>query len=239
MKTKHLLYIASAIVIFFAACGGNEDKKATPTTPQIVANPDDSLEMESFDTALSREYIDTFSTLAFSNYAKRQSTRFDWSRFRMADSYSDSQLMVTNYTPDNKFYEAYGRFIKYSPDSSMFIDMDSYHVGMRKNKAGKWQGTEMEAESEVALVNLKTGKKTRVLFGGPNVSIEDALWLDKENFAIMGIENQDSLGRVAAVWKFNIPTNTFFVYELRDSLVARQLMGYWRKERLKGVLVND
>lgn len=238
MKTKHLFYFATASAIFFAACGSNEDKKA-PSPPVVVADPDDSVTSEAFDTVLSPEFIDTFSTMAFSNYAKKQSTSFDWTRFRMEDSYSDSQLHVVNYKPDQKFYDAYGRFIKYSPDSSMFIDMDSYHVGMKKNEKGQWQGTELEPETEVALVNLETGKKTRILFGGPNVSVEDALWLDKENLAIMGVEEQDSLGKVATVWKFNVPTNTFFVYELRDSVVARRLMGYWRKERLKGVLTNN
>ena len=237
MKTKHL-YLPFLIAICVAiACGGNEDKKVT-TPAVVVADPDDSVTSEAFDTALSAEFIDTFSTLAFSTYAKKQSTSFDWSRFRMEHSYSDSQLLVTNYKPHNRFYETYGRFIKYSPDSSMFIDMDSYHVGMQKNEKGQWQGTQLEADTEVSLVNLKTGKKTRILFGGPEVSVEDALWLDKENFAIMGIENQDSVGRVAAIWKFNIPTNTFFVYELRDSTVARRLTGYWRKERLKGIMIN-
>jgi hypothetical protein len=238
MKTKHLFYLAVGMATFIAACRDNKkDKKATEPTV-VVADPDDSVTAEAFDTVLSREFIDTFSTLAFSNYAKRQASSFDWSRFRMEHSYSDSQLLVTNYRPDQKFYEAYGRLIRYSPDSSMFIDMDSYHIGMRKNAKGKWQGTEMEADTEVALVNLKTGKKTRILFGGPEISVEDALWLDKENLAIMGIEDQDSVGRVAAIWKFNIPTSTYFVYELRDSLVARQLTGYWRKERLKGILIN-
>ena len=54
----------------------------------------------------------------------------------------------------------------------------------------------------------------------------------------MGVEDQDSLGKVATVWKFHVPTNTYFIYELKDSVVARRLLGYWRKERLKGVLVQ-
>jgi hypothetical protein len=237
MKTRHLLILTAVITLMAVACGSGEDKKAEPPA-QVVTDPDDSVTTEAFDTSLSTENINTFSTLAFSNYAKRQVPAFDWSRFRMEHSYSDSQLLVTDFKPDKNFLEAYGPLLKYSPDSSMFIDMDSYHVAMRKNARGKWQGTAMEPETEVSLVNLKTGKKTRILYGGPEVSIEEALWLDKDNFAVMGIEDLDSVGRVAAIWKFNIPTNTYFVYELRDSAVARQLMGYWRKERLKGILIE-
>lgn len=237
MKTRYLLYLAAAITIGVAACGGNEDKKAEPPAA-VVADPEDTVTTEAFDTALSNENINSFSTLAFSNYAKQRATSFDWSRFRMEHSYSDSGLLVTDFKPDEKYYDAYGPLLKYSPDSSMFIDMDSYHVSMRKNANGKWQGTAMEPETEVSLINVKTGKKTRILYGGPGLSVEEALWLDKENLAVMGIEEQDSVGRVAAIWKFNIPTNTYFIYELRDSAVARQLMGYWRKERLKGILIQ-
>jgi hypothetical protein len=239
MKTRRLFYIIAASTIGFAACGSNEDKKATPAEETTAAGTDDSTEVEVIDTVLSRENIDTFSTMAFSNYAKKQATSFDWSHFRMVENWEDDSLLVTNYKPDKKFFDAYGRYIKYSPDSSMFVDMDSYHEGIKKNNKGKWQGLEMEADSEVSLVNLKSGKKTRLLFLGPDNSIEDALWLDKENLAIMGVQDYgDSLGKVATVWKFNIPTNTYFLYEWRDSSAARRLMGYWRKERMKDVLAN-
>ena len=66
-------------------------------------------------------------------------------------------------------------------------------------------------------------------------SVEDALWLDKDNVAIMGTEEREKVGKVAAVWKYNIPTNSFYQYELQDSVVARRLVGYWRRERLKEV----
>jgi hypothetical protein len=237
MKTRHLFYLIAALTIGFYACGSNEDKKATPA--EETADAEDSTIVEVIDTIFSREYIDTFSTMAFSNYAKKQATSFDWTRFRMVENWEDDSLLTTNFKPDKKFYDAYGRYIKYSPDSTMFVDMDSYHVGIKKNSQGKWQGIEMEADSEVSLVNLKSGKKTRLLFLGPDNSIEDAMWLDKENVAIMGIQDYgDSLGKVAAVWKFNIPTNTYFLYEWRDSSAARRLMGYWRKERMKDVLTN-
>ena len=156
----------------------------------------------------------------------------------MNDTWTEDTLLTRTYTPNKKFYDAYGRFVKYSPDSTMFIDLDSYHVELRKDKKGRWTATELEPDTEVSLVNLKTKKKHRILFLGPGNSIEDAMWLDNENLAIMGVAEGDSVGKIASVWKFNIPTNTFSVYELNDSAAARQLMGYWRKERLKGVVMN-
>ncbi len=238
MKTKLLFSIFAAIIILVIACRDKEDKKVEPNATVETADADDSLTIESLDTMLSRENIDTFSTMAFHNYAKKQSTGFDWSRFRMESNWIDSSPLTTSYKPDKNFYDAYGRFVKYSPDSTMFIDLDSYNVDIRKDESGRWRGTEQGPDTEISLVNLKTGTKTRVLFLGPGNSIEDALWLDKENIAIMGIEDYDSLGKVAAVWKYNIPTNSYYLYELKDSVAARRLMGYWRRERLKGVVMN-
>jgi len=237
MKTNLLFYLFAVITIVAIACGGNEDKKVAPP-PDETAEAEDTTSEELLDTVLSAENIDTFSTMAFTSYAKKQSSSFDWSRFRMEHNWVDDSLVTTNFKPDNKFYEAYGRFLKYSPDSTMFVDLDSYNVDIRKDKNGKWQGTEQGPDTEVSLVNLTTGKKTRLLFLGPGNSIEDALWLDKESVAIMGIEDYDSLGKVAAVWKYHIPTSTFSLYELKDSVAARRLMGYWRRERLKGVTMN-
>ena len=92
-------------------------------------------------------------------------------------------------------------------------------------------------DTEVSLINPKTGQKTQLLFLGPGGSVEDALWLDKNNLVLMGIQDNGHKGKAATVWKYNVPTKTFFLYELRDSVTAVQLiMGNWRDERLKGIV---
>lgn len=220
------------------ACGSNDDKEATP--PPDTALAEDSTGEEIVDSGSSLENIDTFSTTAFSSYAKKQSVSFDWSRFKMEHFWVDSNTLIQPYTPDKAFYEAYGRFIKYSPDSTMFIDLDSYNVGIKKDSKGKLHGTEFGPDSEVSLVNLQTKQKIRLMFMGPGGSVEDGLWLDKDNLALIGVEdNGDSLGKVAAVWKINIPTKSYSLYTLKDSVTAKRLIGYWRRERLKGVVMNN
>lgn len=239
MKTKRLFYLIAVATVFAVACGSNEDKKAVPppeTTAEVV--PDSTVE-EMPDTVLSRETIDTFSTMAFTTHAKKQTKAFDWSRFRMEQNWIDSSPRITSFIPDKQFLDAYGRFVKYSPDSSMFVDLDSYSFQIKKDGKGQWQGTSMDPEQEIGLVNLKTGKKTRLLYLGPGRSVEDALWLDNDNLALIGVdESIDNSSKVASVWKVNIPTNSFYQYELKDSVAARKILGTWRKERLKGVVMN-
>ena len=233
MKRKHLFYPIIAVAVTLASCTGNDKKtEDTATTADSVVT--DNI----IDTAFAAETIDTFNTTGFSTYAKQRSKQFDWSRFRMTSAWTDDSLLTQSWHPDKKYYEAYGRFLKYAPDSSSFIDLDSYNIDIQKDKTGQWIGHEIGPDTEVSLINPKTGQKTRLMFLGPGGSIEDGLWLDKDNLVLMGVQQHDS-GKTAAVWRFNVPTKTFYLYELHDAAAAQQVMGYWKKERLKGVIVKE
>jgi hypothetical protein len=232
MKRKHLFYPIIAVGVVLASCTDNDKKTEENTTADSVVTEN------IIDTAFATETIDTFNTTGFSTYAKQRSKQFDWSRFRMTSTWTDDSLFTVAWKPDKKYYEAYGRFLKYAPDSSYFIDLDSYNIDIRKDKTGKWIGREIGPDTEVSLINPKTGQKTRLMFMGPGNSIEDGLWLDKDNLALMGVQQYNSV-KTAAVWRFNVPTKTFYLYELHDGAAAREIMGYWKKERLKGVVVKQ
>lgn len=236
MKHLHLLFIAA--IVYLVSCTGN-DKKTTPPDQQGTS-ADTLTEVMEDSTALSAETIDTFSTMAFSEYAKKKSPGFDWTRFRLTQTWTEDSMVTAPFRPDKQFYESYGPFVKYSPDSTRFIDLDSYNLEIRKDAKGGYFGSEMGPDLEVSLVNLQTGIKTRLLFMGPGNSIEDGLWLDNETVALVGINtHENENGKTAAVWKINLPTNTYWLYELDDTAAARELFGYWRNERLKGVEFND
>jgi len=231
MKINNLIYPVIACSVILASCTDNDKKSSekNTTTDSTVT------ESSTIDTAFATETIDTFNTSGFSTYAKQHAKEFDWSKFRMTNTWSDDSLVTSSFHPDKTYYAAYGRFLKYSPDSSRFIDLDSYNIDIKKDKNGHWVGHEIGPDTEVSLVNKKTGKKTRLIFFGPNNSIEDGLWLDNDNLVLMGIRQSDST-KSAAVWRFNVPTNTFYLYELHDGEAAKKIMGYWRKERLKDVI---
>lgn len=233
MKLKLILYTGIALCI--ASCGGNNDKKvdvADSSEPMVL---EDTTTLIQDDSALDVEMIDTFTTTAFSDYAKRQSSGFDWTQFRMTSTWVDDSLLTASFSPDKTFYADYGKLIKYSPDSSMFVDLDSYNMDITRDSKGRLVGTELGPDSEVSLVNLKNKQKKRLVFLGPGGSIEDALWLDKENLVLMGVQEHNDSSKVAAVWKIHVPTNTFYLYELPNSEAAQKIMGNWRKERLKSV----
>jgi hypothetical protein len=231
MKRQFLYYLLLTGFVVSGSCKSKDDKAADADNAA-----DSTIIEEEADSGFTAETIDSFKTTGFSTYATQKVPQFDWTKFKKTLEWKEDTLIRHVYKPDKKFYAAYGPLLKWSPDSTVFIDLDSYNIDIRKDKSGKLRGAEMGPDSEVSLVDPKKGQKTRLLFMGPGSSVEDGLWLDNNNLVLMGVQDYgDSLGKTAAVWKFNIPTQTFTLYEVRDSAMAQHLMGYWRKERLKGI----
>lgn len=225
------LYYSMALLLFLAAC------RDEPKNAEAEETGEDSVEsIVNVDTVLSVNEVQSFTTSGFSDYAKKRSPSFNWSHFKLKYSWEEDSALIADFKPNQQYFTNYGPFLKYSPDSTHFIDLDSYNVDIRKDKKGKWTGTEMGPDCEVSLINRRTGKKTRLLFMGPGGSVEDASWLSNEELILVGVqESNEGNGKQVSVWKYHLPTGTFYLYELSDTALAKQLTNSWRKERLKTV----
>ncbi|MFT3826293.1 MAG: hypothetical protein QM731_20385 [Chitinophagaceae bacterium] len=229
MKRKFLYLSLSACLLAIVSCKDSGTKQSDDN--------DDSVIVIGEDTAFSVETIDTFNTLAFSGFAKQKAPGFDWGKFRMTSSWKADSLRTTNFNPSDNFFAAYGKLLKYSPDSSYFVDLDSYSFDVRKDSStGRWKGTDMGTDTEISLINLATKQKERILFLGPGGSIDDAYWLDKNNFILIGVQDEGAAGKAAALWKFNVPEKIFYLYEWKDATAANSLIRTWRKQRLAAAL---
>lgn len=226
------------IAIAFAVACKNADKKEAEAAEDELAEADTAT-LEKVDTVFSNETINFLNNSDFSQFAKSKAAQFDWSKFHMVGNWVDDSMMTSKFTPDKGYYEAYGRFLKYSPDSSMFVDIDSYNIDIVKDKQGRWIGTAQGPDTEISLVNPAKKEKKRLLFAGPGTFIEEASWIDNENIALMGLQEVDGgAQRTAVVWRYHLPSSTYFQYELPNPAAASQLMKQWRKERLKGVVMQ-
>lgn len=223
------------LLLILAACNDNNQQKE----PQAVAPPEteDSVIVETVDSIFNPETVDSFNTLGFTDYARSRQTAPNWSDFRLTNTWSEDSLLSSQFTPEKNYYAYYGPLLKYSPDSSRFIDLDSYNMHIAKNNRGQLIASPSGPDYEVSLVDSATGTKQRLLFLGPGSSVEDAIWLDNDNLALLGVMDydDDSTGKVAAIWKFHLPTNTFYLYELNNPDMIRQ-MSSWRRKRLKNII---
>lgn len=206
--------------------------------PDPETDASDSLVVESIDTVLSADAIQTFSTAGISDYVKKKSPSFDWAKFRMVSSYEEDSLLQSPFKAEKDFFKNYGPFLKYSPDSSRFIDMDSYNIDITRDAQGRLTGAEIGPDTEISLVSRADNTRTRLLFMGPGGSVEDGLWLDSSTVVLMGTQENQQGERVPTIWRYHIPTKTFYVYELPDPSLAGSLADYWKAERLKGVTIK-
>lgn len=91
----------------------------------------------------------------------------------------------------------------------------------------------------MSLVDVNKKQKIRLLFLGPGNSVEDAGWIDNNNFILVGYqENETSTGTNAVVWKFDLFASMVYMYELTDENVVINLKSYSKKERLKDVILR-
>ena len=232
---KLFAVIGISAMMIFVSCRDTPDKQDQDNE----TTSEDSVEIEKADTALSNETISFFDQSGLSKFTKTKSPGFDWSKFKMTNTWQDDSLLITDFRPSINFYDSYKTLLKYSPDSSMFIDLDSYNLDVHRESNGKIIAIEAGPDTEVSLVDVKSKKKTRLVFLGPGNSIEEGSWIDKENLVLMGFQDNDGSGnQIPVVWRYHVPAKTFYIYELPDPKAAKQLMGQWRRERLRGVMLK-
>lgn len=237
MKHLFIRTLAFLLIITYVAC--KENGKDKPAHVPAATADNDSSEIEKVDTVLTNETIQFFDKSGFSDYARSGINAFDWSKFRLVNVWKEDSMIVSPLKLEPDFLKDYGTLIRYSPDSSMFIDLDSYNIDISRDKNGKLVGKELGPDTEVSLVDLDAKERKRLVFLGPGGSVDEGGWLDKETLVLAGMQdNAADTGKTAVIWKYHIPTNTFFLYELPMSSDIKQLMNNWTRRRLKNVRIE-
>ena len=221
-------------MMFFLACKDQSQEKLV-----VPASTADSVVTEKVDTVLSGETVSYFENNGFTTFAKSKNPKFNWNSFHLVNVWKEDTLYTTPFEADAEYFQSYGDFIKYSSDSTMFIDLDSYNIKITKLANGTYSGEELGPDTEVSLVDLQDKLKKRLIFLGPGGHIEDGGWLDSQTIVLAGMqEGSDGSTSVPVVFKYHIPTRTFFLYETQDTLNATAIMRAWRNQRLKNVAIR-
>ena len=222
------------MMMFFLACKDQSQEKLV-----VPASTADSVVTEKVDTVLSGETVSYFENNGFTTFAKSKNPKFNWNSFHLVNVWKEDTLYTTPFEADAEYFQSYGDFIKYSSDSTMFIDLDSYNIKITKLANGTYSGEELGPDTEVSLVDLQDKLKKRLIFLGPGGHIEDGGWLDSQTIVLAGMqEGSDGSTSVPVVFKYHIPTRTFFLYETQDTLNATAIMRAWRNQRLKNVAIR-
>src|SRR5688572_25145223 len=122
---KPFIVILLFFMVMAVSCKDRTDKQQADANEVAT---EDSIDTERVDTVLSGETLQFFDRSEFSKYARSRIPQFDWSKFRLVNVWKENSMLIQPFRADKNYYKVYGEFLKYSPDSTKFIDLDSYNL---------------------------------------------------------------------------------------------------------------
>jgi hypothetical protein len=89
---------------------------------------------------------------------------------------------------NKEFNKNQTQFLIESPDRDEYIDLDSYHRSIEKNKNGQLICLGEDVDQEVNWINRKTKEIKNIYFSGPDSWIEDSKWIDDSKVLLFGVD---------------------------------------------------
>lgn len=211
---KHLNRFAPLVLAFclcvLAAChSGRREPRAGSPAPESA----DTLDMPETPSVVR----DLGQLPDWTAYMSRNSSgTFQPQRFSFSEEDTVELQQEPLYSP--KDWAIYKRFLKYSPDSSYALDLYSYGTIPVRDSSGRVHLEGGDPDDEVALLNLKTGARMRLLFSGPGTTFQDARWLNDSVAIISGYSDINDYQRMLpVVWRFNRCSRLIEVFKYQDS----------------------
>lgn len=121
----------------------------------------------------------------------------------------------------------------YSPDSTYFLDLNSYSLVLDKDAKGNltWMGG--DPEEKVQLVKTKDLSTSTLLFFGTEDFAETAIWRNKYLFEIYGFHIRNGKF-IPTIWKYNLESKTLSEFESKKTFDSRP-NSYLIDVRLKSI----
>lgn len=190
----------------------------------------------------------TFVTLALQGQ-NIKATKENWLKFHDLHEYKFSiidpaverKLMSQKIDVGADYLKQFESFFMYSPDSSHYIDMDSYNLILEKDSVGTVICKGKALDAEVKLVSLVDSMGTRLLFYGSAGYYETAFWLNDSVIEVFGWENYLEEGALVPVIHHIDVKNALFSSKRYGVVFTNwSPKSYDRIVRLKSVkFVND
>lgn len=202
--TSTFLFSALVLMFLMQSC-----RHQNPKDEQSDAEQDDASSVEQLDQPSWIKKPDS-AFLTWQRFYQEHDSNFRSSRFTAKDSLRISPIQGTVKTiHDRDFDPVYANFLVYAPDSSRYIDMDSYLWSL-----GKEDNIDFSVDQEINLVDLKTDSVTRIAFFGPSYRVEEVVWLDNQRVLLLGIGD----GNQPFVQQIDLNALSGRVYTYPDSI---------------------
>jgi hypothetical protein len=200
------------MICILTSCVKRESKQTNFTPNKSIIELNRMVNWLDFYNLKLENFTDTLSL------TERQSISFDY------DFKTDSTSLFRD-------------FLIYSPDSNYCIDLDSYSLMLEKDSDGKLFSEGVEVDTEVALLDIGQNKRFRVMFCGTESTPEEAQWINKDSFYILGYTKENNLIH-PTIWIHDNKNNT--IREIQsESPIDLNGKNYIHEERLKTIRFKE
>ena len=196
---KKVIWISS-LWLLMAACTNNTSNTATPAEKEQTDNIPEERE--------AGMLLQNYFPLLLS-YLQKSNGTFSGDSVTQTESATQQAIAPYPIDPDKK--DSFKQLLVYNTDSTKAIDMFSYNY-ILTNKNGALTAEAAEPDSEVALMDFESGIRRSIWFSGPSATVLDAAWMNPQEIAIAGMQENESGQRHPAVWIVSLPDSTINTY---------------------------
>jgi len=137
------------------------------------------------------------------------------------------------FSVEDKYRSELSSFFVYSPDSSLFIDLDSYSLVVERVD-GKLVSFGFGVDSKIQLIRLEDNQAAEILFCGTSCVVETAAWLSSSQLYILGFVEEGSERYYPSRWLVDLKQN-IIIRTIAEKETQYEKINYREKERLKEI----
>lgn len=200
-KRNHALYTITAVLFvawILAGCNGCNSKTKDTRLPEdsVQAVPRTPTAKDTLASWTEQRLLQWKGWID-------SSTAGQFAANSLERTVTDTIAAADSIRMEEERFEQFKPFFVYSPDSSQVVDMVSYGNFLHKAKSGRVVLEAGEPDTEVAIVNVQTKARERILFAGPSTVVKQAVWIDDHTVLIAGgmYDEQNRLRPV--IWKYD------------------------------------
>lgn len=141
----------------------------------------------------------------------------DWLDYHDADqetfrevNLENKKFTFSNLNSSNDYFISFKDFFIYSPDSTYYVDLDSYSLTLEKDSSGQLISYGSEVDTKVMLIDLKNNSEMELMFCGSDCIPEEAKWESQSKVCIAGLKENGEY--YPTIWIFDIKNKTIKEY---------------------------
>ena len=162
---------------------------------------------------------------------------FKLTDFKIADTLHFDNNHEQDFNNYKAFLFIYKPIVTYSSDSSQFIDIYSYQINLEKK--GNYYYANPDIDQAIYLCNPKRKYWNRIFFGTSSQWIDEAIWLSKTKFILMGITKSSDDKKMPLILLSDTNSQTIEKYLTQNNSCYQNIKGYQspklKKLKIKGL----